>query len=246
MQAITDYKQNDKLRLALQGPSGAGKTTVACQFPKPYIVDVDVNLGGTLRFLKEHNLPMPVGFDVLDKNEKGEAIDIKQRYQRLNACLVAAQQNPEIETIVLDSGTTLSDVMIGEILRQQGKNAISDFKDGRQFWGFFAVLGRNFMATLTSMRKHIVLILHERIMTTADGSVVYPVKIAWPGQVGQNLGLFFTNVWRCEVELKPTGMKTEYKWQIRTMPEYKYELKNSLGLPPLFEFKWETIAEKLK
>jgi AAA domain-containing protein len=247
MQPITEYKaENDKLRLLLQGPSGAGKTTLACQFPKPYIVDIDVNLGGSLRFLKEKGLQLPVGFDVIDRDKDGKPLDIKQRYLRLNECLLSAQIDPNIETIVLDSGTTLADVLIAEILRQQGKNAVADFKDGRQFWGFFAILGRQFMATLTAMRKHIVLVVHEKILTSADGSVVYPVKVAWPGQVGQNIGIFFTNVWRAEVQAVPVGMQTNYKWQIRTMPEFRYELKNSLGLPPLFEFNWSTIAEKLK
>lgn len=247
MQPITEYKDsNDKLRLILQGPSGSGKTTVACQFPKPYVIDVDVNLGGTLRFLKSHGLQLPVGFNVLDRDENGVEVPMKQRYLRLDAYLKEAQLNSDIETIILDSGTTLSDVMIAEILRQQNRNAIADFKDGRQFWGFFAILGRHFMGTLASMRKHIVLTLHERVMTNESGAVVYPTKVSWPGQVGQNIGLFFTNVWRCEVQQVPTGLDVKYKWQIRTMPDYRFELKNSLELPPTFEFNWNTIAEKLK
>jgi hypothetical protein len=247
MQPITEYKaENDKLRLLLQGPSGAGKTTLGCQFPKPYIVDIDINLGGSLRFLKEKGLQLPVGFDVLDYDKEGKQVPMNLRYQRLNKCLLAAQSNDSIDTIVIDSATTLSDIMIAEVLRQQGKSAITDYKDGRQFWGFFANAGRQFMATLSAMRKHIVLIAHERIDRDPSGAVVYPVKIAWPGQVGQNIGIFFTNVWRAEVQAVPSGMQTNYKWQIRTMPEYKFELKNSLGLPPLFEFNWQTIEEKLK
>lgn len=247
MTPIDQYSQNDLIRLILQGPSGAGKTTLACQFPKPYIIDIDVNLGGSLRFLKERKLALPVGFDVLDKDEQGAAVSQKNQYSRLAKLLNEAQLNPNVETIVLDSATNLSSVMIYEVCRQQGKNEISDFKDGRQFWGFFAVLGKHFMATLASMRKHIVLIAHEKTQTTADGAVVYPIKIAWPGQVGQNLGLFFTNVWRAEVKIVPKGLgNNDYKWQLRTMPDEKFELKNSLGLPPIFEFNWDTIAQKLK
>jgi hypothetical protein len=242
MQPITNYAdKNDKLRLLLQGSSGAGKTSCACQFPKPYVIDIDVNLGGTLRFLKERNLALPVGYDVLDKDENGVDVPLPLRYQRLSKCFAEAQKNDAIETIIIDSGTTLAPVMIAEVLRQQGKSEMT-----KREWGFFATLGQHFMATLSVMRKHIVLIAHEKTVTDANGSIVYPVKVAWPGQVGQNIGVFFTNVWRCEVQATASGMQTNYKWQIRTMPEYKYELKNTLGLPPLFEFKWETIAEKLK
>lgn len=246
MTPIEQYKQNDKLRLLLQGPSGTGKTTLACQFPGAYVVDVDRNLGGPLRFLKNHDMKLPVGFDVLDIDESGNEVPMKFRYSRLDKLLLDAQQRQEVETIVLDSGTTLSDVLIGEVLRQQNKNAITDWKDQRQFWNFFAGVGRKFMGTLAQMRKHIVLIVHERLNTTESGAVVYPVKVAWPGQVGQNIGAFFTNVWRAEVMIVPKALETTYRWQIRTKPDGKYELKDSLELPPLFEFNWKTIEDRLK
>lgn len=240
MQPITNYQQNDKLRLLLQGPSGSGKTTCACQFPKPYVIDVDVNLGGTLRFLREKNLQLPVGYDVLDHDENGAVVELKNRYARLAKCLVAAQQDDSIETIIIDSATTLADVMVAEVLRQQNKTDMT-----KREWGFFGTIGRHFLGTLSAMRKHIVLIAHEKIEKDSNGNIAYPLKVAWPGQVGQNLGVFFTNVWRCEVMIVPSGMQSSYKWQIRTMPEFKYELKNTLGLPPVFEFNWKTIEQKL-
>lgn len=248
MTPIDNYAiSNDRIRLTLQGPSGSGKTTLACQFPGAYVIDVDVNLGGTLRFLRERKLPLPVGFDVLDRDDKGAPIPLKQRYERLNTLLLAAQTNPQVQTIVIDSATTLAEILVAEICRQQNKNDITDFKDGRQFWGFFAILGRHFMSALSSMRKHIVLVAHEKIMTTESGAVVYPIKLAWPGQVGQNLGVFFTNVWRCENQVIPKGLgENTYKFMLRTMPDGKYELKNTLGVPALFEFNWKTIEEKLK
>jgi hypothetical protein len=242
MQPISSYTDdNDRLRLILQGPPGSGKTTLASQFPRAHIIDIDVNLGGTLRFLTEKKLTLPVSFDVLDRDEKGIVVPLPQRYARLDACLKAAGESPDIDTIVIDSGTTLSEVMIAEVLRQQQKSEMS-----KREWGFFATLARHFLGVLRQVRKHIVLIVHEKTEKLESGAIVYPIKVAWPGQVGQNIGAYFTNVWRCEVDVVAKGMSNEYKWLIRTMPDAKYELKNSLGLPAKFEFKWETIAEKLK
>lgn len=248
MQTIETYADsNDFLRLALQGPSGSGKTTLSCQFPGAYIIDMDVNLGGSLRYIREHKLKLPVGYDVLDRDDKGEPVDIFQRFGRLNKLIMEAQTNPIIETVVLDSGTRLADVIIAEINRQQNKKAISDWKDGRQFWGLFAPFCRNFFDTLAQIRKHVVFILHEKTNKTESGAIVYPVKAAWPGQVGENIGIHFTNLWRTEVQQIPAGpINTNYKWQIRTMPDAKYELKNTLGLPAVFEFNWQTIENALK
>lgn len=253
MQPVSSYADtNDKLRLVLQGNSGVGKTTLACQFPGAYIIDIDVNLGGSLRYIeaqnkKGANLRLPVGYDNLDKDEKGNLIALPERYQRLNVLLQEAQNNPLIETIVLDSGTILVDVMMNEIFKQQKKTSINDWKDPRQFWNLFIPFCRNFFDVLTRMRKHIVIPLHEKFKETPEGFVVYPVQVSWPGQIGRQIGIWFTNIWRAEVEQTAAGVNTtNYKWQIRTMPDSKYALKNTLMLPPVFEFKWETIEKALK
>ena len=247
MQTIDKYQDaNDKLRLLLQGSPGTGKTAMACQLPGAYVIDVDVNLGGALRFLKERGLHLPIGYDVLDRNEAGALVPMKERYQRLNTLLIAAQSNPLVETIIIDSATTFADVLIAEVLRMQGKEKMT-----KQEWGFFGNAGRHLFNVLASMRKHIVFIGHEKVNKNEDGSIAYPVKVAWPGQVGQNIGAFFTNVWRCEVERKTVavagqpGLSSEYHWWVRTMPDQQYELKNTLGLPALFKFDWKLIEEAL-
>lgn len=243
----SDYAKDDVLRLLLQGRPGSGKTVVACQMPKPVIIDIDRNMGGALRHIRDHKLTMPVGIEFVDRDEKDQLIPLNLRYQKLAQIMLQLQGNPECETIVIDSGTTLADIMIQEVLRSQGKTAISDFKDGRQFWNFFAIAGRHFMAVLSQIRKHVVLIVHEKVREDEKGNVVYPIEVAWPGQVGDIIGCFFTNVWRCESDTIPQGATTppKYVFQVRTMPNHQYSLKNTLGVPALFPFDWKIIQQKL-
>lgn len=243
MQPPSAYAKEDFLRLLLQGPSGSGKTDLACGFPKPYIVDIDRNLGGVLRRRANAKLVLPVGFDVLDRDEANKDVPIPLRYLRLDKCLLDAQANKDIDTIVIDSATTLVDIMIAEVLRQQSKTEMT-----KREWGFFAILGKKLMATFSSMRKHVVLIIHEKTATDANGSVVYPLKVGWPGQVGDDMGKYFTNVWRCENSTVPKagGSGTETKYTLRTSPNGMYALKNTLGLPATFEFDWSKIEVALK
>ena len=239
MQKIESYAKESHLRLLLQGAPGSGKTTLACHFPGAYIADCDINLGGPIRWLKENNGPMPVGFDIIDRDENGKEIDPSLRYQRLNACLQNAIADKSVQTIIVDSATKLSDYMISEVLRQQGKKDMSI-----PLWGHYLALWKHFLSQLTAQRKHFVLICHEKVeKDEIDQSLKYFVLV--PGQMGNIIGSLFTDVWRCEVA-GGTGVNPKYVWQVRTMPDFRYQLKNSMGLPPLFTFNWKAIEDKLK
>jgi hypothetical protein len=240
MQNISSYSTNDSfIRVLLQGPPGSGKTTHACQFPGVYVADLDLNLGGPLRYLKEHNKTLPVGYDVIDRDETGKEVDPKFRYIRLAKCLQEAVANPEVKTIVVDSATKLSDYMIAEVLRQQNAQAMTI-----QHWGFYLALWKQFISQLSVQKKNFILVCHERVeKDEVDQSLKYFVMV--PGQMGNIIGSLFTDVWRAEVNEK-AGIPPTYQFLVRTMPSYRFNLKNSLGLPPVFEFDWKVIEEKLK
>lgn len=237
MQKIETYTKESYLRLLLMGAPGTGKTTLSCHFPGSYIADCDINLAGPLRYLSSHNGTLPMGYDLIDRDEFGMEIDPSLRYQRLGKCLNVAIKDPGVETIVVDSATKLSDYIIAEVLRQQGKKEMSI-----QLWGLYLALWKHFIGQLTAQRKHIVLIAHERVeKDEIDMSMKYFVMI--PGQMSNIIGSLFTDVWRCEVE--SAGVPPTYSWNVRTMPDRRYALKNSLGLPPLFKFNWDLIKSKL-
>lgn len=254
MPLISEYSSShNHLRLVLQGPSGTGKSCIAAQFPKPWIFDLDVKLRSALLYLKRNNLALPVGYDRVDINEydkdetgQPKPIDKMQRFLHFDKLLIAANNNPLVETIVLDSATFLIDILINEVLRQQNKTKMADFKDGRQFWIFFGPFCRNFFSTLAQFHKHVVLIAHEKTNKNSEGAIVYPIKVDWPGKDGEKIGAFFDCVWRAEVDKIPNGPgQVKYNWKIRTKPEGMYELNDTLDMPSTFQFKWETIQVAL-
>jgi KaiC/GvpD/RAD55 family RecA-like ATPase len=238
MQNIETYAKESYLRLIVQGPPGVGKTTLGCHFPGAYIADCDINLAGPLRYLKEHNGTLPVGYDIIDRDENGNEVDPIQRYQRLTTCLTNASQDPRVQTIVIDSATKLSDYMLDEVMRQN-----KTLKMTIPLWGMYLALWKHFISQISAQRKHFVLICHERVeKDEIDQNLKYFIMV--PGQMGQIIGSLFTDVWRCEVA-SGSGAKPAYSFNVRTMPDHRYQLKNSLGLPPVMKFDWKTIEEKL-
>lgn len=241
MQLITNYAKNDAhLRLLLQGPPGAGKTTLACQMPKAYIADCDLNLGGALRYMNEAKLTLPVGYDTIDRKDDGSDVEPNLRFERLCLCLQSAAADPNVETLVLDSATKISDYIIAHTLRMQNKKAME-----MTSWGFYLGYWKELINKLSSVRKNLVLIAHEKVeKDEIDQSLKYFLLI--PGQFGSMAGSLFTDVWRCEVAAGAGfGANVKYSWNVRTMPDHKFQLKNSLGLPAVFQFAWPTIAAKL-
>jgi hypothetical protein len=238
MTPISNYVTNEGfLRLLLQGQPGSAKTTTACHFPKAYFIDIDVNLGGPLRFCKSHNLPMPIGYDRVDVDEKGVLVPTPQRWNRIEKLVKDCP--PEVETIIFDSATGLTDILMAHV-----KMMNPSLKDGRQIYMFYLEAGKQFLTKFTLLRKHVVLTAHEKI-DKDEMTGITQYRVAWPGQLGDYVGAYFTNVWRTEVQRE--GIPPKYKYVIRTMQDTQnYGLKNDLELPPVMEFDWKVIEGKLK
>lgn len=243
MPTIDQYSNDAYLRLLLQGPSGVGKTTLACQFPGAWVMDCDLNLAGPLRFLKSKGLPLPIGYDTIDRDETGKSVPDNMRYDRLLRCANAAAAQPGVKTLVFDSATKIADYIKAHVLR------VNPTKTGQMemtSWGFFYQYWVQLVATVTAAKLHSVFIFHEKLeKDEVDGTLKYFINVQ--GQFQAVAASLFTDVWRAEVSggggLLPTA--SSYNWQIRTMPDFRYQLKNSLQLPPVFVFDWKLIESKL-
>jgi hypothetical protein len=237
MQQIDNYAKDSHIRLLLQGPPGSGKTTLACQFPGTYVADCDVNLGGPLRWLTKHHKKLPIGYDLIDRDEQGNPVEPKKRWERLITCLNTALNEPSIETIVIDSATNLSDIIRYRVLQE---NKELDTLSLPQ-WGTFFLYYKQLIGRLTSQPKNFILIAHEQ---TDETGLRWTVAI--PGQARFVLGALFTDCWRCEAHTSRNSDKIQTKYLVRTAPDLNYALKNSLGLDPLIEFSWDKVASTLQ
>ena len=137
MRPSEEYNVKDKFSLLIQGIHGTGKTTLAAHFPKPYIIDCDDNLCGAMRGLRAKGVkfkwdtPLIDSADnrinviegSIDKNDKPipftradgqtqSGLKSKCRYVRMMELLSEAFGDPGTETVVLDSATAITDIII--------------------------------------------------------------------------------------------------------------------------------------
>lgn len=242
MQTIDTYNVTLGTCIGLQGPPGCGKTTLACMFPNVYVADCDMNLRGTIRFLRENKMPLPIGFDTIDVDGTGKEIAPDMRYKRLAAKLKVAAASPDVETLVIDSATKIGEYMLAYVLKQNGKDSMADMN--HKLWGDNLYLWRKFIGDLRATGKTIIIPVHEAPeKDPISGAIKYMLHI--PGSIKHEFGHLVSDVWRCEVV--ESGGK--YTWMVRTMPNQQYQLKNTFGMKAIVEANGPSIkaaVESLK
>jgi hypothetical protein len=176
-------------------------------------------------------------------------IDEKDQWQYAADCINAALKIPEIRTIVIDSVTSASDMLIHHILKFGTKLTVA----GRptmemQHWGPFQMIWKQLIMGIRASGKMLVVICHERLVEDGlSGATMLRPLIG--GTLKDNLGGMFTDVWHAENRIKPDLKKPgEFVtgYYVRTRPTTQITLGTSLDdLPAEFEVTEEELMKRI-
>lgn len=132
--------ETNKFRVLIAGYPGIGKTTLGLSAPKPLLIDVDFGINRTMASVRKDYI-QPESYDELLNDLKGDLSDY--------------------ETIVIDTGGKLLDLMKAYIIKNDIKNAK---KDGTLSLQGYGAVGREFTRFMNyiyfELRKHCVIIFH--------------------------------------------------------------------------------------
>ena len=131
---------DNKFRVLIAGYPGIGKTTLGLSAPKPLLIDVDFGINRVMASARKDFI-QPERYDELLNDLTGDLSDY--------------------ETIVIDTGGKLLDLMKAYVIRQDIKNAK---KDGSLSLQGYGAVGREFTRFMNhiyyDLRKHCVIIFH--------------------------------------------------------------------------------------
>jgi DNA polymerase III delta prime subunit len=212
MKTSTSYNPNAHLALLLAGPPGSGKTTLAMQFPGVYIADCDNNMSGPARRMPDAKFL----YDTINLDDNGKEVPPNLRWKRLADCLLAANQHPDVQTIVVDSLTAVVDYAIDDIKRQQNIKSTDPLR--RQDWGVFMHYIKTLMTSLRSTGKHVIVTAHN-LMEQDDADQTFKLFLNVPGKTKDNIAGFFSDVWSCYVEQQGVGATKKYVRIVETAPK---------------------------
>lgn len=132
--------ETNKFRVLIAGYPGIGKTTLGLSAPKPLLIDVDFGINRTMASVRKDYI-QPESYDELLNDLKGDLSDY--------------------ETIVIDTGGKLLDLMKAYVIKNDIKNAK---KDGTLSLQGYGAVGREFTRFMNyiyfELRKHCVIIFH--------------------------------------------------------------------------------------
>lgn len=254
MKSSKQFNPSKNIFLLLVGSPGSGKTTLALQFPRPYIFDADGNLAGPVRYLKQPDFKYDSG--LLDDDDNPVAPF--KRWEHMSKCLSAASQDPEIDTIIIDSLSAISDYVKDDIKRQRAmnpmaKNAppVNEKNRGiipliQQEWDIYAHYFTNLVTQLKSVQKHIIITAHHEVK--ADDNNIMREFLCIQGRMRGQFSGMFGDVWQPFVKTSGMGDKVTYERMIRVVPTNSLDekgVKTSLDVPPVFPNDYNYIAEKL-
>lgn len=132
--------ETNKFRVLIAGYPGIGKTTLGLSAPKPLLIDVDFGINRVMASARKDYI-QPNTYDELLNDLKGDL--------------------SEYETIVIDTGGKLLELMKAYVIKNDIKNAK---KDGTLSLQGYGAVGREFSRFMNyiyfELRKHCVIIFH--------------------------------------------------------------------------------------
>ena len=227
MPKVKDIKA-DKLKVLVYGKSGSGKTMFAGTFPKPYVFDSD---NGTLSL---RNMGNDVEYDVYRDGDLARPTAINAIEKKV----AELQKGNGIETIVVDSLTTIADLAMNRVLFMNGRaKAVPQQQDWLQQMNWI----RNFVLTLLAMPKHVVVVAHEQVDKDENLGNLQALPMV-TGKLAGKIGLYFDEVYNAQCISK--GKEVEYR--LLTRGTSIYTAKSRLGCFEMYEVPYyDKLMEKV-
>lgn len=243
MKSISDYKPTLTFGLLLAGPPKSGKTSIAIQFPKPWLADCDNNMGGPVRRARVEGLATDLRYDTINFDDDGKQIEPAKRWTRLVDLTKKALVDDSIQTIVIDSLSAVNDYVCDHILstkadsREKDKMTISDWIPFKTLFTRYITMCRSYPG------KYFIMTAHEPLEKD-DATGLYIVRPHIQSKLQDNIAGFFSDVWCTYTE--ECGGKLQYL--VRANPDARRQfVGNSLGLPVKpFVFKWSELQPHME
>ena len=149
--------EKKKIAMIIAGLPGTGKTTLALSAPKPLLIDLDKGVDRVEVLYRKDTLFVD-SYEELKKELRTEDLS-------------------DYETIVIDTGGKLFELIKPYLIKDNPKNAKSDGDLSLQGYGKAKKEFSNFIKFIKDLGKHLILIFHATEMKLVDDLVGLRIRI---------------------------------------------------------------------
>lgn len=253
MRSSTNFTPRLPQSFLLIGSPGSGKTTFALQLPKVGVIDCDDNLGGSVRYLRSINKLQDFKYDTPLRDANDKPIVREQQFTQLCKILDEMVASPDVETIVIDSLSSLVEMLFAHVLMQMKRPISPDFKVAdKKFeyedWAAFGNILRKLIFQLKSCGKRFGLTAHTNVDHDELTKILYRF-INCPGAVRNYLSGWFEEAWEFYIATQGVPPNEKAVRKIRTVPDPRsvnLGLKTSVNLPAIVDADPDLILAKLR
>lgn len=234
------------------GAPGTGKTTFALQLPKVFLLDCDQNMGGPVRHLSSKGIKPNYLYDTPFTDSKGAVLSREKQYPRVIELIEEAIASPDVETIVIDSLTSLIELLSAHIINSNKKSLATKLeKPDQKFefeeWHGFGNCLRRLIFEIKATGKRLVITAHIKVDKDELTKVLHKF-INCPGATGNVMSGWFEESWEFYITTSGIGVAEKKTHKIRTSPEANSTnlgLKSAAGFTPTMDVDVSTILAKL-
>lgn len=210
------------------GDPGTGKTTLAATFPKPFFIDADKGLSAVKSDVNR------ISLDREAKDANGQPLDYFDLVRQVldDALLRRGIFGPEgkaagTETIVFDSITTLGELIMNRIMRNNRKDPLKD-KPGYDEWGVFQRCMIDIAMRIKDLREsyNVILTAWSTVRENEKTEVVSGFPML-PGSYRERAGGDFDEFYYMESRRGPSGLEVT----LNAIPCGIYKAKSRILAP---------------
>lgn len=217
IQKATDMTISEMLNIMIYGKFGEGKTTFATTFPKPILFfDID---------LRHQTYAGVEGIDYITYKDSGSRASA---YNDFMKDLRKYQIDSDYKTVVIDSTTTLLDLMKNDILGLRGTGAGATEGLSLPQWGSVVDRFQRVFDIMRGYDTHTITISHEQMFQDDLTGEIVTVAMMVGKKFPQRAPLYFDEIYRCFTD-RPRG-EDDTKYLIQTRADRKYPARSSLNL----------------
>lgn len=227
-----------------QGVPGTGKTTMALQFPKPGLIDIDNNLAGAIQgeALKGIDFVWDTPYEDADGSPIDPTKNPVEFEKRFRALFDEFYSDPNIETVILDSATAITTMFCNRIVKEKRAEKMEI-----QHWPLFIKYWIDMINIAKSVKgKRTILIAHEELVKDdLDGGMKRMLLL--PSKARAIIPGMFPDVLEFFIDAKSVGGKPVSKHLIRCKGDNRVSgLKASHpAAKPIFDATWDEFQKIL-